>query len=161
MGRRCACAVWAAGAVVGARRRRRLGLPRPLSAVLAASVPAAVAVVARGGARAPLVWAAHMWAYKLEFEIPYDAPERLRARLRVLYPLRADAWLGVGRPPGERLQTALREPLAVNPLDRALTAVYLTWELEPHAALAWILLRHRERFPRAAVRLALAFDATL
>jgi len=43
-------------------------------------------------------------------------------------------------------------------LDRALTWVHWLWFLEPYLALVWILLRHPERFPRAARQLAAVFD---
>ncbi|HEY7075748.1 MAG TPA: phosphatase PAP2 family protein [Solirubrobacteraceae bacterium] len=144
------------------RARRRLGLPRPLSALLAPTVPLALAAaVPRSRGRHAAVWAAHMWAYKASFEIPYDDPEKLRRRLRVLYPLRIDRALGAGVAPGERLQRRLRRPLEVTRLDRALAALYVAWDAEPHAVLAWILVRRPERFAHAAVRLALTFDLSL
>jgi PAP2 superfamily len=153
---------WAAGAMALALARRRLGLPRAVSMAVTATVPAAVAAaLPRGRGRAAALWASHMWAYKVAFEIPFDAPEALRRRLRVMYPLRADRWLGAGRPPTERLQCALRRPLEVTALDRLLAAVYVLWEAEPHLALAWILLRHRDRFPAAALRLAATYDLSL
>jgi membrane-associated phospholipid phosphatase len=61
----------------------------------------------------------------------------------------------------ERLQSRLRRPPELTPLDKALTGVYLFWEVEPHLALAWLLVRHPSRFTGAALRLALTFDATL
>jgi PAP2 superfamily len=159
---RVALAGWAAGAVWVARARRRIALPRALSMVLAASVPAAVAgAVSRGRGRAAAVWAAHMWAYKIAYEIPFDAPHELRRRLHVLYPMRADSLLGGGRTPTERLQGALRDPLGINALDRILAAVYALWEVEPHLVLAWILLRHRDRFAVAALSLAATYDLSL
>jgi len=36
--------------------------------------------------------------------------------------------------------------------------VHWLWFLEPYAALIWILLRHPERFPRAARQMAAVFD---
>jgi membrane-associated phospholipid phosphatase len=133
-----------------------------LSIALAASVPAAVAgAVPRERGRAAAVWAAHMWAYKIAYEMPFDAPEELRRRLHVVFPMRADSLLAGGRTPTERLQGALRDPLAVNALDRVLAAVYAVWELEPHLALGWILLRHPDRFHAAAVSLAATYDLSL
>ncbi len=46
----------------------------------------------------------------------------------------------------------------VDRLDRVLTWVHWLWFLEPYFALVWILLRHPERFPRAARQLAAVFD---
>jgi len=46
----------------------------------------------------------------------------------------------------------------VGALDRTLTWVHWLWFLEPYAALVWILLRHPQRFPRAARQMAAVFD---
>jgi membrane-associated phospholipid phosphatase len=81
--------------------------------------------------------------------------------LHVDWPIRADARLARGTPPTQSLQRRLRRPPHLTALDRALTFVYLLWEPEPHLALGWILWRHPSRFPRAALRLAATFDATL
>src|SRR3954467_8946417 len=73
---------YATAAVWLVRKRRRWSLPRTVSLGLAYSVPLAVAAtVPRGRRGAALTWAAHMWAYKLVFEMPYDRPELLRPRL--------------------------------------------------------------------------------
>jgi membrane-associated phospholipid phosphatase len=149
-------------AIVVVRQRRRLNLPRALSNALAASVPLTVAAaLPRGRVRHVVLWSAQMWAYKVAFEIPYDRPEKLRPRLHVDGPLAADTRLGHGIPPPLRLQARLRHAGSVNALDRALTGLYLTWEAEPHLALAVLLLRRPERFAAAAVRQAAAFDLTL
>jgi membrane-associated phospholipid phosphatase len=149
-------------AILVVRRRRAWRLPQPLSLVLAWSVPLAVAAaLPRGRARAVAAWSAHMWAYKIAFEVPYDRPERLRRRLHIDAPIMADSVLGLGEPPGERMQRRLRHPPQLNAIDRTLTFVYALWEAEPHAGLAWILARHPERFPEAALRLGATFDMTL
>jgi len=154
--------VWIAAAVVVARRRRDLRLPQAVSALLAASVPAVAGASApRRRWRHPFVWLGHMWAYKIAYEIPYDRPERLRERLHVLYPLRADRALGAGQTPSERLQSALRQPVHITALDRCLFAAYAVWTIEPHLVLAWILVRHPRAFASAAGRLAATYDATL
>ena len=150
----------AAAAVTG--RRRGLGLPRGLSAAIAGSVPLSVATaMPRSKVRHALVWAAHMWAYKVAFEVPYDRPDALARRLRVDYAIACDSVLGLGTPPSQRLQRSVRRPPTLVLLDKVLFVVYAAWELEPHAAMAWLLLRHGDRFPRAAARLALTFDLTL
>ena len=149
-------------AVLIVRKRRGLGLPRALSNVLAASVPAATALaIPRSRPRNALLWAAQMWAYKVAFEIPYDRPAYLHARLRVDPPLEFDKAIAGGLPPTQRLQRALRQKGRVNGLDRALTALYATWEAEPHVALALVLVKRPERFAAAALRQAATFDLTL
>jgi len=143
------------------RHRRSLGVPRPVSLALVATAPILVATaLPRGRLRAAATWAAHMWAYKVAFELPYDDPAQTRARLHVDYPIRVDSAL-TGEPPSALLQRRLRRPPRVSWLDRAASLVYFAWVLEPHAALLWILLRHGDRFPTAAVRLGLTFDLTL
>jgi membrane-associated phospholipid phosphatase len=102
-----------------------------------------------------------MWAYKVAFEVPYDRPERLRRRLRIDPPIAVDRVLGAGVPPSQRLQRRLRRPPGLTRIDKLLTAIYLLWEIEPHLALGWLLSRHPARFPGAALRLGLTFDATL
>jgi membrane-associated phospholipid phosphatase len=149
-------------AVGVARARRAVGVPQPLSMLVVGAAPLALARgLSPGKARAAAVWAAHMWAYKVAFELPYDRPEKLRARLHIDEPIRVDAVIGAGTPPTERLQRRLRRPPRLTPLDRALSALYYTWEVEPHAVLAWILLRHPGRFAAAAARLGATFDLTL
>jgi membrane-associated phospholipid phosphatase len=119
------------------------------------------AAAPRGRARHALLWIAQMWAYKVAFEIPYDRPERLRARLAVDGPLRIDRRLGGGAALPQRLQERLRDPAGVNRLDRIMTAVYAVWEVEPHLALAAVLALRPERFAAAAARQAATFDVTL
>ena len=48
-----------------------------------------------------------MWAFIMVHELPYDDPERLRARLRTRYPIVIDRAIGLGRLPNVRLQRAL------------------------------------------------------
>jgi membrane-associated phospholipid phosphatase len=66
--------------------------------------------------------------------------------------------LGGGRLPTVRLQRALARLGRANALDRGLAWVHWLWFIEPYAALALILVRHNERFPRAARQLAAVFD---
>jgi membrane-associated phospholipid phosphatase len=99
-----------------------------------------------------------MWAFTMVHELPYDHPERLRRRLRTRYPIAIDRAVGLGRLPNARLQRALARVPRVRLLNHALTWVHWLWFLEPYLALIFILLRHPERFPRAARRLAAVFD---
>lgn len=144
------------------RERERIGLPRPVSTAVVASAPLAVMAAApRSRRRDVATWIAQMWAYKIAFEVPYDDPEKLRARLLIDPAIAGDARLGGGMPFPERLQRALRRPPELTRLDYALSLFYATWEAEPHAVLGWILWRRPERFARAALRLAATFDSTL
>ena len=104
------------------------------------------------------MYALQMWAFTMVHELPYDNPEGLRARLQVRYPIVADRVIGLGRLPNVRLQRGLARLRRVGTLNRFLTWAHWLWFLEPYVALAFILLRHPDRFPRAARRLAAVFD---
>jgi membrane-associated phospholipid phosphatase len=162
MPRRRALLAYVPAAIAFARKRRDIGAPRPLSVLITWAAPAAVhAAMPPGRKRAAAVWAAHMWAYKVNFEIPYDRPEELRRRLHIDEPLRGDTAIGRGMAPGRRLQRRLRQPPDLTILDRALSYLYYTWEAAPHLVLAWILRNEPERFRSAAIRLGATFDLSL
>ena len=149
--------------VTFARLRRRLGPPpAPLTIAAVYATPAVIVwALPRGRIRTTLGWLAHMWAYKVAFESPYDRPAQRRRQLRIDERIAIDRAIGLGIPPSQRLQRRLRRPPNLTLLDKLLTSVYLFWEAEPHLALGWLLSRHPGRFPGAAVRLALTFDSTL
>jgi membrane-associated phospholipid phosphatase len=90
--------------------------------------------------------------------MPDDDPDALLRRLKVTYPIRCDRVLGGGTLPTTRLQRALGREGEVRPLDFALSAVHWSWFLVPHGTLGYIMLRHREKFPRSAVLMAACFD---
>jgi membrane-associated phospholipid phosphatase len=139
--------------------RRRLGVPAAATALAVASGPVALAILRpRTKARDAALFALQMWAFTILHELPYDDPERLRRRLRVRYPIRIDRAIGGGELPTVRLQRGLASPDGPTPLDRVLTLIHWAWFLEPHAALVWILVRHNESFPRAALQLGAAYD---
>ena len=139
--------------------RRRLRVPAPVTMVATAAGPVALAVlVPRTKTRDAVLFALHMWAFTIVHELPYDDPGRLRRRLRVRYPIRADRALGLGELPNVRLQRACSRPGKVTALDRILTIVHWAWFVEPHLALLWILIRRDELFARAARQTAAAFD---
>jgi membrane-associated phospholipid phosphatase len=121
--------------------------------------PAALALAAP---RTPLrdagIYALQMWAYFAHFDMPDDDPDALMRRLRVDYPIRVDRALGLGAVPTARLQRALGREGRVGPLEYGLSAVHWSWFLVPHGTLAYILLRHREHYPRSAVLMAACFD---
>ena len=72
-----------------------------------------------------------MHLFKLGWELPYDESEKLRKRLWIDQPIRFDTVVGLGVPPGLRLQRALRKPGEVTLLDKAVTVVYASWFV-PH-----------------------------
>ena len=148
-----------AAAAAMPRLREKLGVPR-FAALTAVSLgpPSVAIVLRRGRRRSYAVFLAQMWAYLRAFELTYARPERLRRRLRVDYLIRADRMLGMGRPPGVRLQAWRARSGRAETLDRVFGSVYFAWALERHAALLTILGRDPEAFPRAAVLVAAAFD---
>jgi membrane-associated phospholipid phosphatase len=140
--------------------RKRLRIPGPVTLAVSASGPLAVAVLApRSRRRDVALFAMQMWAFTVVHEMPYDDPEKLRRRLYTRYPIEIDTRIGLGRLPGARLQTLLAGRRGSAALDRVLTITHWLWFFEPYAVLAWILVRHPERFPRAARQMAAVFDA--
>jgi membrane-associated phospholipid phosphatase len=139
--------------------RRRLRIPPSLTVAASAVGPLALAVLKpRSKQRDVALFALQMWAFTMVHEVPFDHPERLRRRLRVAYPISIDRALGAGRLPNARLQRALGGLGPVRVINRVLTWVHWLWFLEPYVALSLILIRHNERFPRAARQLAAVFD---
>ena len=139
--------------------RRRLRIPAPVTVVACAGGPLALAVLyPRSKKRDVALYALQMWGFIMVHEIPFDDPERLRARLRSRYPIVSDRLLGGGRLPNTRLQQALAGRPGVGVLDRVLTWTHWLWFFEPYLALALILARRDQRFPRAARQMAAVFD---
>ena len=148
-----------AAAVAVPLLRRRLRVPGPVTVAVCAGGPLALAVLyPRSRKRDVALFAMQMWAFTMVHELPYDDPDRLRRRLRTGYPIAIDRAIGLGRLPTTRLQRALARLGRVNLLDRFLTWVHWLWFLEPYLALLFILIRHPDRFPRAARQLAAVFD---
>ncbi|HEX7059723.1 MAG TPA: phosphatase PAP2 family protein [Solirubrobacterales bacterium] len=156
---RAGAAATVAAAVAVPLVRRRYRIPAPVTIAACAGGPLALAVLRpRSKKRDVALFAMQMWAFTMVHELPYDDPERLRARLRARYPITIDRALGAGRLPGVRLQRALVRLPRVRAIDRFLTWVHWLWFLEPYLALLFILVRRNERFPRAARQLAAVFD---
>jgi membrane-associated phospholipid phosphatase len=139
--------------------RRRLRIPAPVTVAACAAGPLALAVLyPRSKKRDVALYALQMWAFIVVHEIPFDDPERLRARLRSRYPIVSDRALGAGRLPNARIQRALSRLPRVGLVNRVLTWVHWVWFFEPYLALALILVRDNERFPTAARQMAAVFD---
>jgi membrane-associated phospholipid phosphatase len=160
---RVALRTGAAGAVAAAFAvpllRKRLRLPAPVTIGACAAGPLAVAVLyPRSRKRDVALYAMQMWAFIMVHELPYDNPAKLESRLRSRYPIVTDRVLGLGRLPNARLQRGIARLRRVGTVNRVLTWAHWLWFLEPYLALAWILWRHPERFPRAARQMAAVFD---
>jgi membrane-associated phospholipid phosphatase len=139
--------------------RRRVRLPPPVVTGAAAAAPVALCVLMpRSRTRDVLVCVGQMWAYLATYEMPNDDPERLRARVRVEYPVRIDRRLGRGQTPTLRLQRALANPHRFHGIEKVLVWSHWVWFAVPHGTLGWLLVRHPERFPAAAVRMYATFD---
>jgi membrane-associated phospholipid phosphatase len=139
--------------------RRRLRIPAPVTVAACAAGPLALAVLyPRSKKRDVALYAMQMWAFIMVHEIPFDDPERLRARLRSRYPIVSDRALGGGKLPNTWLQQRLARLPRVGVVNRVLTWTHWLWFFEPYVALALVLVRNSERFPRAARQMAAVFD---
>ena len=140
--------------------RKRLGLHPAVTLTLGCVPPLGLAIaVPKGRARYAAVSAGYLHLFKLGWELPYDDPEKLRRRLWIDEPIGFDTVVGLGVPPGVRLQRALRRRGEVTWLDRLVTVVYGSWFL-PHILLVYLAARHEEFVPRAGARLAAAYHLT-
>jgi membrane-associated phospholipid phosphatase len=159
-------AAWGA-VVLGAATplvRRRLRLPPPVVTSAAAAAPIALAVaVRRSPARDVAIVCLQMNAYVATYEMPHDDPERLRARVRVRYPVAADRLLGFGELPGVRLQRAFarREGQPLRSAEQVLVWCHWLWFAVPHGTVAYLLLRRRELLAGGAVQMYAVFDLGL
>jgi membrane-associated phospholipid phosphatase len=147
------------GAVAVPFLRKRMNIPTPVTVAAVAVGPLALAVLQpRTKRRDVALFALQMWAFTIAHELPYDDPERLRSRLRSRYPIVVDRVIGAGRLPNARLQRAAARLPQVKLVNQILTWAHWLWFMEPYIALAVILSRHPERFPRAGRQVAAVFD---
>jgi hypothetical protein len=118
--------------------------------------------VRRSRARDVATCCLQMWAYVAAYKHPHDDPDAQRRGTHFRYPIVADRVLGYGELPTVRLQRALArvgpDGAEWSPLDKALVWAHWSWFLVPHGSIAYILLRHPERFPRAAALMYSVFD---
>ena len=152
-----------AAAIIGVAAplvRHRLNLPRPVTSALAWQSPVTLALAfPRSKLRDAGIYTFQMLAYLAHYEMPNDDPEELLARTREGYPIAVDRVIGLGEIPTVRLQRALGRPGEVLPHDTFLSGVHWVWFFVPHTTAAYVLARHHDQFPRAAVLLAATFDA--
>jgi len=159
--RATAATVLAAG-VAAPLARRRLKLPPPVVSATAAAAPFALCVLLpRTRARDVGTCALQMWAYLATYKMPNDDPDALEARVRVAYPVIADRFLGGGTTPTLRLQRLLGRPGRFHAWEKALIWSHWLWFAIPHGTVAYLLLRHRDRFPRGAAQIYATFDLGL
>jgi membrane-associated phospholipid phosphatase len=139
--------------------RRRLRLPAPVVLGTAGLAPFGLSVATRRTpARDVGVCVLQMWAYFAAYQMPNDDPAGLERRVHVDYPVRIDRVLGLGELPNVRLQRAFGAPGRIQWRDKFVIWPHWLWFFVPHSAVGFILLRHRERFPSAAVRMYAVFD---
>lgn len=143
--------------------RRRVKAPPILMQTVAFAAPFGLCVaMRRSRTRDVGACALQMWAYLAAYKAPHDDPAALRERVHVNYPIAIDRALGLGELPTLRLQRALARSGPDGPqwraLDRVLVWAHWAWFMVPHGSLAYILVCHRSRFPRAAVMTYAVFD---
>jgi hypothetical protein len=159
---RAAAATALAAGVAAPLVRRRLKLPPPVVSATAATAPFALCVlVPRSRARDVGTCVLQMWAYLATYKMPNDDPEALEARVRVAYPVRIDRAIGGGTTPTLRLQRLLGKPGRFRTWEKVLVWSHWLWFLFPHSTVAYLLLRHPERFPRGAAQIYATFDLGL
>jgi hypothetical protein len=142
--------------------RRRARLPPAVVTAATAAAPFALCIAARRTrARDVGTCLLQMWGYLAHYEMPNDDPDALRARVRIDYPVRIDRVLGLGELPGARLQRRLGSPGRVRPPEQVLVWAHWIWFFVPHSTVAYHLVFHRDRFPRAAAMTYAVFDIGL
>ncbi len=142
--------------------RRRTRLPPAAVTATGAAAPVALCIaVPRSRARDVGVLVLQMAAYVATYQMPNDDPGRLRARVRVTYPVRIDRTIGLGELPGLRLQRALARPGIIGRVDRVLVWCHWLWFFVPHGTVVYLLLRRPHLFPSGAARMYAVFDLGL
>jgi membrane-associated phospholipid phosphatase len=160
--RATAWALVAAG-VAAPLARKRVRAPRVALQACAFAAPVGLCVaVRRSRTRDVAVCALQMWAYLAAYKFPHDDPRAQESRTHFDYPVLADRVLGLGELPTVRLQRTLArlgpDGAEWRALDRVLVWTHWVWFAVPHGAVGYILLRHPDRFPRAAALTYAVFD---
>ena len=139
--------------------RHRLRLRPPVVSALSWPAPAALALAApRTPVRDAAIYALQMWAYFAHFDMPDDDPDALLRRLKVDYTVRCDRVIGLGTAPTLRLQrrsaARARSARSSTPCQSCTGA----GSSSRTGRSAYMLVRHREQFPRSAMMMAACFD---
>jgi PAP2 superfamily len=160
--RATAWGVLAAGVLAPLVRRRVAAPPLALQALAFAAPLGLCVAVRRSRTRDVASCCLQMWAYVAAYKSPHDDPLEQAQRVHIDYPIAIDRALGLGELPTVRLQRALARGGPADPqwrtLDRVLVWTHWSWFLVPHGALLYVLLRHPQRFDRAAVMTYATFD---
>jgi membrane-associated phospholipid phosphatase len=143
--------------------RKRVRTPPIVAQTVAYAAPLGLCVaVRRSRKRDMAVCALQMWAYLAAYKSPHDDPELQERRVRIAYPIAVDRVLGLGELPTLRLQRALAhagpDGASWRALDRVLVWAHWSWFMVPHGSLMYVLVRHPERFTRAAVMTYAVFN---
>ena len=143
--------------------RKRLNVSPVVLQGVAFTAPLGLSVAMRRlPARDVAVCGLQMWAYLAAYKSPHDDPDAQERRTHFDYPIVADRALGLGELPTLRLQRSLArigpEGAEWRALDRVLVWTHWAWFAVPHGTAAYMLLRHPERFPRAAAMTYAVFD---
>jgi membrane-associated phospholipid phosphatase len=159
--RATAWAMVAAG-VAAPLLRKRVSVPPLLMQSVAYGAPLGLSVaLPRSRQRDVAVCALQMWAYLAAYKSPHDDSDSQRARVHIRYPIDIDRALGLGELPTVRLQRSLAGGARDDDwhvLDRVLVWAHWSWFFVPHGTAAYILVRHPERFPRAAAMTYAVFN---
>jgi membrane-associated phospholipid phosphatase len=143
--------------------RKRVPLPKAASQAIAYGAPVGLCVaLPRSRARDVAACGLQMWAYVMAYKHPHDDPETQRTNTHFRYPIVADRVLGLGELPTVRLQRVLARVgtrgAEWSTLDKVLVWAHWSWFMVPHGSLAYLLVRHPERFERAAALMYATFD---
>jgi membrane-associated phospholipid phosphatase len=143
--------------------RKRLNAPPVLVQSVAFAAPLGLSVaMRRSRVRDVATCGLQMWAYVAAYKSPHDDPDAQERRTHFSYPIVADRALGLGELPTVRLQRALARQGPDGPewraLDRVLVWAHWTWFMVPHGTVAYMVLRHPQRFSRAALMTYAVFD---
>jgi membrane-associated phospholipid phosphatase len=152
----------AAGVAAPLMRKRAKTSPVILQGVAFAAPVGLCVAMRRSRTRDVAVCTLQMWAYVAAYKAPHDDPGAQERRTRFDYPIVADRALGLGVLPTLRLQRSLArlgaDGAEWRALDRVLVWTHWVWFAVPHGTVAYLLLRHPERFPRAAALTYAVFD---
>jgi membrane-associated phospholipid phosphatase len=143
--------------------RKRVKAPSAVVQAVAYAAPLGLCIATpRTRKRDAAVCALQMWAYVAAYKFPHDDPEAQERRVQIRYPIAFDRAIGLGELPSLRLQRALSRTGPEGPTWRALDDILVwahwSWFMVPHGSIAYILMRHRARFPRAAVMMYATFN---